>query len=135
MLVFTILLNIFLILLISIFFQNNILFSNFIRRILFQFLLHLNLAFILSTSNLFFLFFSKNEGKKINEKTNDILKNQEEIKKDITEIKQILKECYKLEKSNKLDIEKIYKIINQLLLKDLLKEHKNLLNDIKNDNY
>lgn len=82
-----------------------------------------------------FLFFSKNEGKKINEKTNDILKNQEEIKKDITEIKQILKECSKLEKSNKLDIEKIYKIINQLLLKDLLKEHKNLLNDIKNDNY
>ncbi|ERK49178.1 hypothetical protein [Leptotrichia wadei] len=81
-----------------------------------------------------FLFFSKNEGKKINEKTNDILKNQEEIKKDITEIKQILKECSKLEKSNKLDIEKIYKIINQLLLKDLLKKHKNLMNDIKNDN-
>ena len=81
-----------------------------------------------------FLFFSKNEGKKINEKTNDILKNQEEIKKDITEIKQILKECYKLEKSNKLDIEKIYKIINQLLLKDLLKKHRNLMNDIKNDN-
>lgn len=81
-----------------------------------------------------FLFFSKNEGKKINEKTNDILKNQEEIKKDITEIKQILKECSKLEKSNKLDIEKIYKIINQLLLKDLLKKQKNLMNDIKNDN-
>ena len=81
-----------------------------------------------------FLFFPKNEGKKINEKTNDILKNQEEIKKDITEIKQILKECSKLEKSNKLDIEKIYKIINQLLLKDLLKKHKNLMNDIKNDN-
>ena len=81
-----------------------------------------------------FLFFSKNEGKKINEKTNDILKNQEEIKKDITEIKQILKECSKLEKSNKLDIEKIYKIINQLLLKDLLKKHRNLMNDIKNDN-
>ena len=81
-----------------------------------------------------FLFFSKNEGKKINEKTNDILKNQEEIKKDITEIKQILKECSKLEKSNKLDIEKIYKIINQLLLIDLLKKHRNLMNDIKNDN-
>ena len=82
-----------------------------------------------------FLFFPKNEGKKINKKLDDILKNQKDIKNEITEIKQILKKYSKLEKSYKLDIEKIYKIINQLLLKDLLKEHKNLLNDIKNDNY
>ena len=82
-----------------------------------------------------FLFFSKNEGKKITQKLNDILKNQKEIKNDITEIKQILKEYYKLEKSYNLDIKKIYKIINQLLLKDLLKKHKDLLDDIKNDNY
>ena len=82
-----------------------------------------------------FLFFSKNEGKKITQKLNDILKNQKEIKDDITEIKQILKEYSKLEKSYNLDIKKIYKIINQLLLKDLLKKHKDLLDDIKNDNY
>jgi hypothetical protein len=82
-----------------------------------------------------FLFFSKNEGKKITQKLNDILKNQKEIKNDITEIKQILKEYSKLEKSYNLDIKKIYKIINQLLLKDLLKKHKDLLDDIKNDNY
>lgn len=82
-----------------------------------------------------FLFFSKNEGKKINQKLNDILKNQKEIKDDITEIKQILKEYSKLEKSYNSDIKKIYKIINQLLLKDLLKKHKDLLDDIKNDNY
>ena len=43
-----------------------------------------------------FLFFSKNEGKKITQKLNDILKNQKEIKDDITEIKQILKEYSKL---------------------------------------
>ena len=82
-----------------------------------------------------FLFFSKNEGKKITQKLNDILKNQKEIKDDITEIKQILKEYSKLEKSYNSDIKKIYKIINQLLLKDLLKKHKDLLDDIKNDNY
>jgi hypothetical protein len=82
-----------------------------------------------------FLFFSKNEGKKITQKLNDILKNQKEIKNDITEIKQILKEYSKLEKSYNSDIKKIYKIINQLLLKDLLKKHKDLLDDIKNDNY
>ena len=70
-----------------------------------------------------FLFFSKNEGKKITQKLNDILKNQKEIKDDITEIKQILKEYSKLEKSYNSDIKKIYKIINQLLLKDLLKIH------------
>ena len=82
-----------------------------------------------------FLFFSKNEGKKITQKLNDILKNQKEIKDDITEIKQILKEYSKLDKSYNSDIKKIYKIINQLLLKDLLKKHKDLLDDIKNDNY
>ena len=82
-----------------------------------------------------FLFFSKNEGKKITQKLNDILKNQKEIKDDITEIKQILKEYSKLENSYNSDIKKIYKIINQLLLKDLLKKHKDLLDDIKNDNY
>ena len=82
-----------------------------------------------------FLFFSKNEGKKITQKLNDILKNQKEIKDDITEIKQILKEYSKLEKSYNSDIKKIYKIINQLLLKDLLKKHKDLLDNIKNDNY
>ncbi|BBM56866.1 hypothetical protein JMUB4039_0844 [Leptotrichia trevisanii] len=82
-----------------------------------------------------FLFFPKNEGKKINKKLDDILKNQRDIKNDITEIKQILKKYSKLEKSYNSDIKKIYKIVNQLLLKDLLKEHKNLLNDIKNDNY
>lgn len=82
-----------------------------------------------------FLFFSKNEGKKITQKLNDILKNQKEIKDDITEIKQILKEYSKLEKSYNSDIKKIYKIINQLLLKDLLKKHKDLLDDIKNNNY
>ena len=82
-----------------------------------------------------FLFFPKNEGKKINKKLDDILKNQKDIKNDITEIKQILKKYSKLEKSYNSDIKKIYKIVNQLLLKDLLKEHKNLLNDIKNDNY
>ena len=82
-----------------------------------------------------FLFFSKNEGKKITQKLNDILKKQKEIKDDITEIKQILKEYSKLEKSYNSDIKKIYKIINQLLLKDLLKKHKDLLDDIKNDNY
>ena len=82
-----------------------------------------------------FLFFSKNEGKRITQKLNDILKNQKEIKDDITEIKQILKEYSKLEKSYNSDIKKIYKIINQLLLKDLLKKHKDLLDDIKNDNY
>ena len=82
-----------------------------------------------------FLFFSKNEGKKITQKLNDILKNQKEIKDDITEIKQILKEYSKLKKSYNSDIKKIYKIINQLLLKDLLKKHKDLLDDIKNDNY
>lgn len=82
-----------------------------------------------------FLFFQKNEGKKITQKLNDILKNQKEIKDDITEIKQILKEYSKLEKSYNSDIKKIYKIINQLLLKDLLKKHKDLLDDIKNDNY
>ena len=81
-----------------------------------------------------FLFFPKNEGKKINKKLDDILKNQRDIKNDITEIKQILKKYSKLEKSYNSDIKKIYKIVNQLLLKDLLKEHKNLLNDIKNDN-
>ena len=80
-----------------------------------------------------FLFFPKN--KKINKKLDDILKNQRDIKNDITEIKQILKKYSKLEKSYNSDIKKIYKIVNQLLLKDLLKEHKNLLNDIKNDNY
>ena len=63
------------------------------------------------------------------------MKNQRDIKNDITEIKQILKKYSKLEKSYNSDIKKIYKIVNQLLLKDLLKEHKNLLNDIKNDNY
>lgn len=73
--------------------------------------------------------------KKITQKLNDILKNQKEIKNDITEIKQILKEYSKLEKSYNSDIKKIYKIINQLLLKDLLKKHKDLLDDIKNDNY
>ena len=77
----------------------------------------------------------ENEGKKITQKLNDILKNQKEIKDDITEIKQILKEYSKLEKSYNSDIKKIYKIINQLLLKDLLKKHKDLLDDIKNDNY
>jgi len=82
-----------------------------------------------------FLFFPKNEGKKINKKLDDILKNQKDIKNEITEIKQILKKYSKLEKSYNSDIKKIYKIVNQLLLKDLLKEHKNLLNDIKNDNY
>lgn len=82
-----------------------------------------------------FLFFPKNEGKKITQKLNDILKNQKEIKNDITEIKQILKEYSKSEKSYNSDIKKIYKIINQLLLKDLLKKHKDLLDDIKNDNY
>ena len=51
-----------------------------------------------------FLFFSKNEGKKITQKLNDILKNQKEIKDDITEIKQILKEYSKLEKSYNSDI-------------------------------
>lgn len=81
-----------------------------------------------------FLFFPKNEGKKINKKLDDILKNQKDIKNEITEIKQILKKYSKLEKSYNSDIKKIYKIVNQLLLKDLLKEHKNLLNDIKNDN-
>ena len=82
-----------------------------------------------------FLIFPKNEGKKINKKLDDILKNQKDIKNEITEIKQILKKYSKLEKSYNSDIKKIYKIVNQLLLKDLLKEHKNLLNDIKNDNY
>ena len=82
-----------------------------------------------------FLFFPKNEGKKINKKLDDILKNQKDIKNEITEIKQILKKYSKLEKSYNSDIKKIYKSVNQLLLKDLLKEHKNLLNDIKNDNY
>ena len=82
-----------------------------------------------------FLFFPKNEGKKINKKLDDILKNQRDIKNDITEIKQILKKYSKLEKSYNSDIKKIYKIINQLLLKDLLKKHKDLLDDIKNDNY
>lgn len=78
-----------------------------------------------------FLFFPKTEGKKISEKLNNILKNQKEIKNDITEIKQILKEYSKSEKSYNSDIEKIYKIINQLLLKDLVEKHQNLLNDIK----
>ncbi len=82
-----------------------------------------------------FLFFPKNEGKKINKKLDDILKNQRDIKNDITEIKQILKKYSKLEKSYNSDIKKIYKIVNQLLLKDLLKKHKDLLDDIKNDNY
>ena len=45
-----------------------------------------------------FLFFPKNEGKKITQKLNDILKNQKEIKNDITEIKQILKEYSNSEK-------------------------------------
>ena len=82
-----------------------------------------------------FLFFPKNEGKEINKKLDNILKNQRDIQNEITEIKQILKKYSKLEKSYNSDIKKIYKIVNQLLLKDLLKEHKNLLNDIKNDNY
>ena len=33
-----------------------------------------------------FLFFPKNEGKKINKKLDDILKNQKDIKNEITEI-------------------------------------------------
>jgi hypothetical protein len=82
-----------------------------------------------------FLFFPKNEGKKINKKLDDILKNQRDIKNDISEIKQILKEYSKSEKLYNSDIEKTYKIINQLLLKDLVEKHQNLLNDIKNDNY
>lgn len=82
-----------------------------------------------------FLFFPKNEGKEINKKLDNILKNQRDIQNEITEIKQILKKYSKLEKSYNSDIKKIYKIVNQLLLKDLVEKHQNLLNDIKNDNY
>ena len=82
-----------------------------------------------------FLFFPKNEGKEINKKLDNILKNQRDIQNEITEINQILKKYSKLEKSYNSDIKKIYKIVNQLLLKDLVEKHQNLLNDIKNDNY
>ena len=82
-----------------------------------------------------FLFFPKNEGKEINKKLDNILKNQRDIQNEITEIKQILKKYSKLEKSYNSVIKKIYKIVNQLLLKDLVEKHQNLLNDIKNDNY
>ena len=50
-----------------------------------------------------FLFFPKNEGKKITQKLNDILKNQKEIKDDITEIKQILKEELHLKNHNHIN--------------------------------
>jgi len=92
---------------------------------------------------------SKNETEKIleslekddNERTQlknyygNLLNNQRDIQNEITEIKQILKKYSKLEKSYNSDIKKIYKIVNQLLLKDLVEKHQNLLNDIKNDNY
>ena len=88
-----------------------------------------------------FLFFSKNDGKKIHEKLDQILKNQEEMKLEIDRItkkikesntlqKDISKNYSKLEKQHKKDTENIYQIINQLLLKELLKKHKDLLQDI-----
>ena len=88
-----------------------------------------------------FLFFSKNDGKKIHEILDQILKNQEEMKLEIDRItkkikesntlqKDIAKNYSKLEKQHKKDTENIYQIINQLLLKELLKKHKDLLQDI-----
>lgn len=88
-----------------------------------------------------FLFFSKNDGKKIHEKLDQILENQEKMKLEIDRItkkmkesntlqKDIAKNYSKLEKQHKKDTENIYQIINQLLLKELLKKHKDLLQDI-----
>ncbi len=88
-----------------------------------------------------FLFFSKNDGKKIHEKLDEILKNQEEMKLKIDKItkkikenstlqKEIIKKYSELEKQHKKDTENIYQIINQLLLKELLKKHKDLLQDM-----
>lgn len=109
------------------------------------------------------LFFSKYDGDKTNEKLNEILENQknildkiekleiksleiqkimyEEIKKISSEIsknekaqeKVLLKCSFLLEKQEK-DNENIYGIVNQLLLKDLLKAHKNAINEILSEN-
>ena len=88
-----------------------------------------------------FLFFSKNDGKKIHEKLDQILENQEKMKLEIDKItkkmkesstlqKEIVKNHSKLAKQPTEDTENIYQIINQLLLKELLKKHKDLLQDM-----
>lgn len=107
------------------------------------------------------LFFSKYDGDKTNEKLNEILENQknildkiekleiksleiqkimyEEIKKISSEIsknekaqeKVLLKCSFLLEKQEK-DNKNIYGIVNQLLLKDLLKTHKKEIEGILN---
>ena len=107
------------------------------------------------------LFFSKYDGDKMNEKLDETLENQknilnkmeklhsqsleiqkimyEEIKKISSEIsknekaqeKVLLKCSFLLEKQEK-DNKNIYGIVNQLLLKDLLKTHKKEIEGILN---
>lgn len=108
------------------------------------------------------LFFSKADGEKTNIKLDEILENQrnilnkieqleiktleiqriiyEEIKKINLEIsknqnaqKNLLEKCSSLFKKQEKDNENIYGIVNQLLLKDLLKTHKNEVNKILHD--
>lgn len=105
------------------------------------------------------LFFSKYDGDKANEKLDEILKNQknildkietmetksleiqkimyEEIKKIRSEISknkksqdEVLQKCSFLLKKQEKDNENIYGIINQLLLKDLLATHEDVINEI-----
>ena len=52
------------------------------------------------------------------------------MKESSTLQKEIVKNHSKLEKQHKEDTENIYQIINQLLLKELLKKHKDLLQDM-----
>lgn len=112
------------------------------------------------------LFFSKYDGDRTNEKLDEILENQknildkietmetksleiqrniyEELKKIRSEISknkknqdEVLQKCSFLLKKQEKDNENIYGIINQLLLKDLLATHEDVINEIlyeKNNN-
>ncbi len=89
------------------------------------------------------LFFSKYDGDKTNEKLDEILENQKNILDKIEKLKieifenqkaqeKVLKKCsFLLEKQEK-DNENIYGIVNQLLLKDLLKTYKKEVETILN---
>lgn len=87
------------------------------------------------------LFFSKKDGDELQEKINQILENQKKIMSQFNKLELEVLEQLEVQKNidmkysllvenQKMDNDKIFGIVYQLLLKDLLQEHQESISEI-----
>lgn len=87
------------------------------------------------------LFFSKSDGDELQEKINQILENQKKIMSQFNKLELEVLEQLEAQKNidmkysllvenQKMDNDKIFGIVYQLLLKDLLQEHQESISEI-----